>query len=186
MDTLRRLLMRRLLLTASVLLAVLPTAASAQATGDYGPRTCSRTFSLQMFDRAATSAYSGTDLPARGTYGHLWRYARCVRPPGTTMQALAIWKARYHAWEVRRNPPLPYGNWAIPSSIVQCESTFQNLPPNSASASGYYQIVTSTWLAYGGGRYASQAYLASKSEQDVIAARIWDGGNGARQWVCKA
>lgn len=81
-------------------------------------------------------------------------------------------------------PTLGYGNWAIPAKIVYCESKYLNLPPNSAGASGYYQIIPSTWIAYGGGRYASQAYLASKSAQDTIAAKIWDGGNGASQWTC--
>jgi hypothetical protein len=83
--------------------------------------------------------------------------------------------------------PAPYSSgWAIPSSIVSCESSFQNLPPNGAGASGYYQIIPSTWLAYGGGHYAPQAYEASRVEQGIIAAKIWAGGAGAGQWVCKA
>ncbi len=35
----------------------------------------------------------------------------------------------------------PSGGWAIPYSIVLCESGGQNLTPNSAGASGYYQIL---------------------------------------------
>ena len=35
----------------------------------------------------------------------------------------------------------PGGPWAIPWPIVQCESGGQNLPPNSAGASGYYQML---------------------------------------------
>ena len=76
----------------------------------------------------------------------------------------------------------PSGGWAIPYAIVLCESGGQNLPPNSAGASGYYQILPSTWKLYGGTGPA--AYLASKSEQDAVAARIWNGGTGASQWVC--
>src|SRR6202023_560908 len=71
----------------------------------------------------------------------------------------------------------PNGNWAIPYAIVLCESGGQNLPPNSAGASGYYQIIPSTWAGYGGTGPA--AYLAPKSEQDAVAARICDGGRGA-------
>ena len=74
------------------------------------------------------------------------------------------------------------GGWAIPYAIVLCESGGQNLPPNSAGASGYYQIIPSTWTLFGGTGPA--AYLASKAEQDAIAARIWRGGAGASNWVC--
>ena len=76
----------------------------------------------------------------------------------------------------------PSGGWAIPYAIVLCESGGQNLSPNSAGASGYYQILPSTWKLYGGSGPA--AYLASKSEQDAVASRIWNGGSGASQWVC--
>jgi predicted XRE-type DNA-binding protein len=76
----------------------------------------------------------------------------------------------------------PGGPWAIPWPIVQCESGGQNLPPNSASASGYYQILDSTWRGLGGS--TPHAYQASKAEQDRLAARLWAGGAGARNWVC--
>lgn len=78
----------------------------------------------------------------------------------------------------------PGGPWAIPWVIVQCESGGQNLPPNWATASGYYQFITSTWKGLGGS--TPHAYLASKAEQDRLAARLWDGGRGARNWDCAA
>jgi Transglycosylase-like domain len=74
--------------------------------------------------------------------------------------------------------------WAIPSSVVQCESGGQNQPPNSAGASGYYQIIPSTWQAYGGGSYAPSAYQATPQEQATVASKIWNGGSGASQWTC--
>lgn len=74
------------------------------------------------------------------------------------------------------------GPWAIPTPIVMCESGGQNLPPNGAGASGYYQIIASTWKGMGGSTPA--AYLASKGEQDRIAAALWAGGRGASNWVC--
>jgi len=76
----------------------------------------------------------------------------------------------------------PSGGWAIPYPIVLCESGGQNLPPNSAGASGYYQIIPGTWKGFGGTGPA--AYLASKAEQDAVASRIWNGGAGASDWVC--
>jgi hypothetical protein len=77
-----------------------------------------------------------------------------------------------------------YGQWAIPQAIVTCESGGQNLGPNSAGASGYYQFLPSTWAGLGGSTPA--AYLAPKSEQDRLAAKLWDGGRGARNWDCAA
>ena len=76
----------------------------------------------------------------------------------------------------------PGGPWAIPWAIVQCESGGYNHPPNWAGASGYYQIIPSTWSGFGGSGPA--AYLASKAEQDRVAALIWDNGRGARNWDC--
>ncbi|HWD76256.1 MAG TPA: transglycosylase family protein [Solirubrobacteraceae bacterium] len=76
----------------------------------------------------------------------------------------------------------PSGGWAIPYAIVLCESGGQNLPPNSAGASGYYQIMPATWKLFGGSGPA--AYLAPKAEQDAVASRIWNGGAGASNWVC--
>ena len=77
----------------------------------------------------------------------------------------------------------PGGPWAIPWPIVQCESGGQNTPPNSAGASGYYQIIPETWRRSGGSGPA--AYLAPKAEQDRVAARIW-AESGAGAWVCGA
>jgi septal ring factor EnvC (AmiA/AmiB activator) len=78
----------------------------------------------------------------------------------------------------------PSGGWAIPYPIVLCESGGQNLPPNSAGASGYYQIIPSTWAAFGGSGPA--AYLTSKAEQDAVATRIYNGGAGVSNWDCAA
>ena len=65
---------------------------------------------------------------------------------------------------------------------MRCESGGRNHGPNGAGASGYYQIIPSTWKGFGGRGPA--AYLAPKSEQDRIAAAIYRGGAGAHNWVC--
>jgi hypothetical protein len=76
----------------------------------------------------------------------------------------------------------PGGPWSIPWPIVQCESGGQNLPPNFAGASGFYQFMPDTWRRLGGS--TPQAYLAPKAEQDRLATRLWAGGAGAHNWVC--
>jgi hypothetical protein len=59
--------------------------------------------------------------------------------------------------------------WAIPWQVVSCESGGRNTGPNSATASGYYQITTQTWADFGG---YPQAYLAPKSLQDAKAHQL--------------
>jgi chromosome segregation ATPase len=74
-----------------------------------------------------------------------------------------------------------FGDWAIPQAIVMCESggNYSALNPSSG-AGGAYQILPSTWKAYGGNGLPHQA---SKTQQDRIAALIWrDSGPSA--WAC--
>jgi chromosome segregation ATPase len=73
------------------------------------------------------------------------------------------------------------GDWAIPESIVMCESggSFDALNPDSG-AGGAYQILPSTWESYGGDGKPNQA---SPAEQHEIAEQIWQD-SGASAWVC--
>ncbi len=73
----------------------------------------------------------------------------------------------------------PSGGWAIPWAVVSCESGGSNTGPNSATASGYYQITNGTWDNYGG--YPA-AYLAPKSVQDAKAAQLLATRN-LQPWV---
>ena len=69
-------------------------------------------------------------------------------------------------------------------SIAQCESS-GNWHINTGN--GYYgglQFLTSTWLGYGGGDFASRADLASREEQITVANRVY-ADNGTSQWQCK-
>src|SRR5829696_809809 len=73
------------------------------------------------------------------------------------------------------------GPYAIPTYIVMCESggNYHALNPSSG-AGGAYQILPSTWAAYGG---QGEPQNAPKAEQDRIAAEIWrDSGPSA--WSC--
>ena len=75
------------------------------------------------------------------------------------------------------------GPYAIPAYIVMCESggNYGALNPSSG-AGGAYQILPSTWAAYGG---EGLPHEAPKAEQDRIAAEIW-ADSGASAWVCAA
>lgn len=79
------------------------------------------------------------------------------------------------------------GGYAIPSSIVMCESggdpgAVNTTNPNRPA--GLYQIITQTWLAHGGGKYAPTADGASPAQQGEIANAIYAGGAGRGQWAC--
>ena len=79
------------------------------------------------------------------------------------------------------NPAYLGGPYSIPTYIVMCESGGNYHALNASSgAGGAYQILPSTWAAYGG-HGAPQG--APKAEQDRIAAEIWrDSGPSA--WSC--
>jgi hypothetical protein len=74
-----------------------------------------------------------------------------------------------------------FGDWAIPESIVMCESggSFDAVNPSSG-AGGAYQILPSTWEAYGG---EGNPQDASPQEQHDIAQQIWQD-SGSSAWVC--
>jgi peptidoglycan hydrolase CwlO-like protein len=73
------------------------------------------------------------------------------------------------------------GPYAIPTYIVLCESggNYSALNPSSG-AGGAYQILPSTWAAYGG---QGEPQNGSKAEQDRIAAAIW-ADSGPSAWAC--
>jgi septal ring factor EnvC (AmiA/AmiB activator) len=73
------------------------------------------------------------------------------------------------------------GPYSIPTYIVMCESggNYGALNPSSG-AGGAYQILPSTWEAYGG---RGAPHEAPKAEQDRIAAEIW-ADSGGSAWVC--
>jgi LysM repeat protein len=72
-------------------------------------------------------------------------------------------------------------NW---SAIAACESG-GNWSANTGN--GFYgglQFTEQTWLAYGGGRYASSANLAAEAQQIAVAQRVL-AGQGIGAWpVC--
>jgi len=73
------------------------------------------------------------------------------------------------------------GGYSIPSSIVMCESggNYSAVNPSSG-AGGAYQILPSTWAAYGGQGLPQDAPPA---EQNQIAAEIY-ATQGPSAWTC--
>jgi hypothetical protein len=160
-------------------------------------RGCGKLFTVAMGQRAANRFYSGDAAPSEHELRVLGYIERCQLNPAA--QSFIRGYDQRHARTQRARLATAHpaasattaqaalagaAGWAIPASVVQCESGGQNLPPNSAGASGYYQIIPSTWQAYGGDRYAATAYQATAQEQATVAASIWAGGTGAGQWVC--
>jgi peptidoglycan hydrolase CwlO-like protein len=73
------------------------------------------------------------------------------------------------------------GPYAIPTYIVMCESGGNYQAYNASSgAGGAYQILPSTWSAYGG---EGAPQNGSKAEQDRIAGEIWRA-SGPSAWSC--
>lgn len=76
---------------------------------------------------------------------------------------------------------------AIRCDIMLCESGGSYTARNgSSTAGGKYQIIDSTFYAYGGRPNGDShpAAAAPPAEQDRVAAAIWSGGAGRSHWVC--
>jgi chromosome segregation ATPase len=75
------------------------------------------------------------------------------------------------------------GDFAIPQTIVMCESggNYNALNPSSG-AGGAYQFLPDTYRGLGG-RFKAP-HLAPKWEQDKLAAKLWNGGAGRGNWEC--
>jgi LysM repeat protein len=72
------------------------------------------------------------------------------------------------------------------SAIAACESGGNWSTDTGNGFYGGLQFTEQTWLAYGGGQYASSANLASESQQIAVAQRV-EAGQGIGAWpVCGA
>ncbi|MGI8864916.1 MAG: transglycosylase family protein [Solirubrobacteraceae bacterium] len=82
---------------------------------------------------------------------------------------------------IKPQPSSATSGYAIPAGIVQCESggNYSAVNPQSG-AGGAYQIIPSTWQAYGGQGLPQDA---PKAEQDRIAAQIY-ARQGSSAWSC--
>jgi LysM repeat protein len=72
-------------------------------------------------------------------------------------------------------------NW---SAVAACESGGNWSADTGNGFYGGLQFTEQTWLAYGGGRYASSANLATEAQQIAVAERVL-AGQGIGAWpVC--
>lgn len=73
----------------------------------------------------------------------------------------------------------PGPNW---DPVLDCESDWRNVESyNASSASGYFQIIDSTWAEFGGLQFAPRAIQASRAEQEVVADRLFER-RGLKPW----
>jgi hypothetical protein len=119
----------------------------------------------------------------------LWRLVNCSRRPELLRKRTAevVRTKRIWRWYHHLDVLTPYGEWAIPTSIVGCETgwtwSYTVFNRGGSGASGAYQIMPGTWAAYGGRRFASAAAYAPPYAQHIVARRVWFG-QGARAWSC--
>ena len=121
---------------------------------------------------------------------HAARAAAGAARPAPAAPVRAAQAAPPQAAPPQAAPPQPGGavsaggvNW---SAIAACESG-GNWATNTGN--GFYgglQFTEQTWLAYGGGRYAPSANLATPAQQIAVAQRVL-AGQGIGAWpVCGA
>jgi peptidoglycan hydrolase CwlO-like protein len=105
------------------------------------------------------------------------------RMAGWTAQVRALQAASGQGGSAGQTVGQWLGDFAIPHSIVMCESggNYNALNPSSG-AGGAYQMLPETYKGLGGQYKAPQ--LAPKSEQDRLAAKLWNGGAGRGNWEC--
>ncbi len=105
------------------------------------------------------------------------------RIAGWTAQVSALQRALGQSGSAGQTVQQWFGDFAIPQSIVMCESggNYGAVNPNSG-AGGAYQFLPSTYQGLGGKYGLPQD--APKSEQDQLAAKLWAGGRGAGNWEC--
>jgi len=79
-------------------------------------------------------------------------------------------------------PTAEVSSSSILEVIAKCESGNKNVNTlGGSTASGYLQILDSTWKAFGGTQFASRAIHASREEQFIVGARVL-AGQGISAW----
>jgi septal ring factor EnvC (AmiA/AmiB activator) len=156
-------------------------AAKAEAAGEVARLAAARRSIVQV--KAAAQARAAHFQQARAAQAAALSTLRS-RMAGWTAEVRQLQQA---AAQRGADPAQTVNQWfdgfTIPKQIVMCESggNYNALNPNSG-AGGAYQMLPSTYKGLGG-QYAGPN-VAPKSEQDRLAAKLWNGGAGRGNWAC--
>ena len=132
-----------------------------QPTGRYSSRTRRAVVALQRKDGLVVDGVVGA---------HTWDTLFGITPQAPAASSAAPATSASSS-----------GGYTIPSSVVQCESGGDYSAVNpSTGAGGAYQILPSTWQAYGGQGLPQDA---SPAEQGRIASEIYSS-QGPSAWTC--
>jgi chromosome segregation ATPase len=132
--------------------------------------------------RAAAQARAATLTRARAAQQAALASLRS-RIAGWTAQVNTLQQAMGQGGNAGQTVGQWLGDYAIPDSVVMCESGGNYRAKNpSSGAGGAYQFLPETYKGLGG-RYAAPE-VAPKWEQDQLAKKLWNGGAGAGNWEC--
>lgn len=169
--------MRRFAWAAAFLLAAILFASEAQARVTRVPARCSSQPATRLcaihFHRARANHYRAKLGLRRIPYHWI-----AERHPARRDRILTYWvRAQAHAhhrWVNRPRAPWSASWYAAAMCVHSKEGAW-----DSNTGNGYYggmQFDSGSWLANGGGAYASRADLASPFEQLLVAYHYWDAG----------
>jgi LysM repeat protein len=141
----------------------------------------------QVANPSVIAAGQRLRLPARGQVAAWMARAGLAAISGTAPAAPESAPQADPAAPVQAATPVPASsdgaNW---SAIAACESGGDWSADTGNGFYGGLQFTEQTWLAYGGGQYASSANLASAAQQIAVAQRVL-AGQGIGAWpVCGA
>lgn len=190
-------------LKAGLIVALLVSSSSASAQPNL-PADCGRAVHAKEARAFQSKVFSPKQWqrgePPKRTKQRHRKNVRCAAGPGHRKAIRRGWKQRRAEFRAHREKKLaqrerlrylPFAcgggvRSAIPCSIMFCESGGSYTARNSEStAGGKYQIIDSTWFAYGGvdNGDSHPAAAAPPEEQDRIALDIWNN-DGPGAWVC--
>lgn len=141
---------------------------------------CAKTYTAQMFRRAAITAYRGTRTPTRRDLAHLRHFRRCARTSYSHAHDMVIWKRSIRMNAARKQAALAVPVSALARCIIQRESGGDPQAVNG-QYEGIAQWSPSSWLGGGGGRFAPTPLGATYSEQVQILNAMLPAQAG--QWT---
>lgn len=167
-----------------IIFALTLTATSQAKVSQASLPTCNKVYSQAQHAKYARSVYNRDKLTKRAL-DRIEDMRVCQHTGKARVNARRLTRRLRNRYKKRKIVGISSG-WAIPEYIVMCEShgNFKAVNnSNPARPAGAYQIITSTWLAHGGGKFAPTADAATPRQQHIVAARIWASG-GSSQWEC--